>query len=49
MNHLREYFQEEFSNINEEVDEENKQRIRFMYFLAYLFLFLFICKLLYII
>ena len=49
MNHLREYFQEEFSNINQEVDEENKQRIRFMYFFAYLFLFLFICKLLYII
>ena len=49
MNHLREYFQEEISIVKQEVDEKNKQRIRFMYFLAYLFIFLFICKLLYII
>ncbi len=45
-NDLFEYFSEEiyFKNSKKELDEKNKMRNRFMYFLTLLFIILFICS-----
>ena len=49
--HLKTYFYDELSVMrkNKEINDEDKRRLYFLYLLAYLFLFLFICKLVYII